>query len=49
MVLPMQDIQVFVFHEEGFQLPTSSQCREMIENADIAMCFLKEILQHVKG
>ena len=32
MILTMKNNQVFVFHEEVFQLPVSSQCVEMVEN-----------------
>ena len=38
------NMSIPVFHEEGFQLSVSSQCWEMIENADVFV-FLK-LIQH---
>ena len=32
-----------VFHEERFQLPASSQCREVIQNANISHVFSNDI------
>ena len=40
--------QVIVFHKEGFQLPVPSECREMVENTNIILCFQKQI-QHDKS
>ena len=45
MVLIMHDKQVLVFHEDGFYLSVSSECHEMIDNANIFLCF-KKIIQH---
>ena len=48
MKLTMQDKQVLVFHEGGFQLGMPSWCSEMIENINTFLCFLKTIW-HIKG
>ena len=40
MVLIMEDEQIHVFHEVGFQLPVPSQCWEMKQNANIFLCIL---------
>ena len=37
-----------VFHQEEFQLPVSSQCWEMIENANISSCLLTPAYQGLK-
>ena len=42
MVLNMQDNWVFVFHEEDFALPALSQFQEIIENANLFLCFLRK-------
>ena len=48
MVLNMQDKQVLVFHEEGFQLPVSSLWWEIIENANIFTEFRKKDSCHLR-
>ena len=41
MLLTMQDKQVVVFHKEGFQLHATSQCLEMMRNANIFLWFIE--------
>ena len=40
---------VLVFHQEGFQLPVSSQCWEITENTNIYFFGFLTIFQHDKG
>ena len=48
MLLTMQDKEVLVFHEEGFQLFSPSKYWELIGNANMFLHFLKWIW-HVKS
>ena len=49
MMLTVSDKRVLsVFHEEGFQLRVSSQCRERKENA-ILLPYLLETIQYTNG
>ena len=48
MVLNMQDKQVLVFHEEGFQLPVSSQWWEIIENANMYLLSFVNWICHAR-
>ena len=41
----LQDKEIIVFHEEGFQLPAPFQCWEKTEDTDMFLCFLKTIQQ----
>ena len=41
MLLTMEDEQVLIFYKEGFQPTAPSQCWEMVQNANIFLCFLK--------
>ena len=41
LIYIMQDKQALVFHEEMFQLPVPIMCQEMIEDANIFLCFHK--------
>ena len=48
MVLMMQNERIIVFRQVGFQLPEPLLWWEIIENANIVLCFLKQI-QREKG
>ena len=47
-VLAVYNKQLFVLHEEPFQLTALSQCPEMIWDANTYLCLIKTI-QQVKG
>ena len=40
MILTMQNRQVLVLFEEGFQLPLLYQCGDMTQNVDMCLCSL---------
>ena len=48
MILNVYDLWVIVFHEEGFQVPMTSQYQKMITNVNMSLCYPKQI-QHNKG
>ena len=43
MVLTVHNKHIIVFKEKGFQLPMPFECWEIIENANIVLCFLQQI------
>ena len=40
--LTMQNKQILVFHERGFQLPASSQFEKVLENTNVSYMLLKK-------
>ena len=46
MVLAMRNGQVLVFHEEGFQLPVSCQCRGLTEDVNMFLFPLRNLARN---